>query len=101
MLVAFTNEIVKISVNNPMNYSIVQLDVPISPDGLLLSKDGKQLVVVNHTFGTLDDKVLSFISEDGGKSGGLSTSFSTGPVVPTTATSDGRRRTHLPFRKCH
>lgn len=91
LLVAFSNQIIKIPMSNQASYSIVQLDAPIFPDGLLLSKDGKQLVVVHNTGGTPDDKVVSFISNDAWKSGSLSTSFSTGPVFPTTATSDGKR----------
>ncbi|MEJ7737251.1 MAG: hypothetical protein WKF97_07485 [Chitinophagaceae bacterium] len=90
LLVAFANQLVKIPVRNPTGYSIVHLDAMISPDGLLLSKDGKQLVVVNNTGGSPDDKVLSFITNDDWKSGSLSTSFSTGSVFPTTATSDGK-----------
>ncbi len=70
---------------NPAGYSIVQLNAPVNPDGLLLSKDGKQLVAVDFT------KVLSFISNDGWKSGSLSTSFNTGDVFPTSLTSDGKR----------
>lgn len=89
-LVAFSNQIVKIPVRNPAGYSIVQLDAAVFPDGLLLSKNCKQLVVVSNTGGTPDDKVLSFISNDQWKSASLSTSFNTGAVFPTTATSDGK-----------
>ncbi|MEJ7739502.1 MAG: hypothetical protein WKF97_18925 [Chitinophagaceae bacterium] len=85
LLVAFDNKVVKIPVRNPASYSIVQLDAPVSPDGLLLSKDGKQLVAVDFT------KVVSFISTDEWKSGRLSTSFDVGDVFPTTVTSDGKR----------
>jgi hypothetical protein len=46
--------------------------------------------VVSNTGGTPDDKVVSFISNDQWKSGSLSTSFNTGAVFPTTATSDGK-----------
>jgi sugar lactone lactonase YvrE len=91
LLVAFANQLVKIPVNNTTNYSTVRLNAPISPDGLLLSKDGKQLVVVSNTGGTPEDKVLSFISNNQWQSGSLSTSYSTGAVFPTTATSDGKR----------
>lgn len=91
LLVAFSNEVVKIPVTNPNGYSIVKLDGVFYPDGLLLSKDGKQLVVVNDTGGTPDDNVLSFISNDDWQSGTLSTSFSTGAVLPTDVTSDGNR----------
>jgi hypothetical protein len=90
LLVAFSDKLVKISVQNPKNYSFVQLNAPVSGDGLLLSRDGRQLVLVNNTGGTEEDKVLSFISNDGWQSGSLSTSFSTGAVFPTTATSDGK-----------
>jgi sugar lactone lactonase YvrE len=91
LLVAFSDEVVKIPVSNPNNYSIVKLDGVFYPDGLLLSKDGKQLVVVNDTGGTPDDSVLSFITNDDWKSGTLSTSFSTGAVFPTDITTDGKR----------
>ena len=91
LLVAFSNEVVKIPLANPNGYSIVKLDGEFYPDGLLLSKDGKQLVVVNDTGGTPDDSVLSFISNDDWQSGTLSTSFSTGAVFPTDITTDGNR----------
>lgn len=95
LLVAFnqTNQIVRIPVRDPETYSIVQLDAPVSgPDGLLLSKDGKQLVVVNNAADSdLNGKVLSFTSQDAWASGTLSTSFTVGTVFPTTATSDGKR----------
>ncbi|MBD0279168.1 MAG: hypothetical protein ICV81_14585, partial [Flavisolibacter sp.] len=88
LLVAHTslNEIIKIPLRKPTDYSVVQLDALLSfPDGLLLSKDGKQLVVVN------EDRVLSFISNDQWKSGSVSTSFYVGPVFATSLTSDGKR----------
>ncbi len=91
LLVAFSNQIVKIPVRNPSGYSIVQLDAAVFPDGLLLSKNGKQLGVVSNTGGTPDDKVLSFNSNDAWKSGSLSTSFNTCAVFPTTLTSDGKQ----------
>jgi sugar lactone lactonase YvrE len=91
LLVAFSNEVVKIPVGNPNNYSIVKLDGVFYPDGLLLSKDGKQLVLVNDTGGTPDDSVLSFITTDDWKSGTLSTSFSTGAVFPSDLATDGKR----------
>lgn len=90
LLVAFPGQVLKITVRDPSAYSVVQLHSLVNPDGLLLSKDGRQLVLVNNTLGTTNDKVLSFVSGDQWNSGSLSTSFSTGPVSPTTATSDGR-----------
>jgi sugar lactone lactonase YvrE len=94
LLVGFVsrNLVVKIPVLRPTDYAIVQLDAALNrPDGLLLSKDGKQLAVVNNAGGSADGKVLSFISDDEWQSGSLSTSFSTGAVFPTTATGNGRR----------
>ncbi len=88
LLVAHTalNQVIKIPVNNPSGYKAVQLDASLSfPDGILLSKDGKQLVVVS------DDKVLSFISNDQWNNASLSTSFTTGPVFATSLTSDGKQ----------
>lgn len=84
------NQVVKIPVREPSDYSIVQLDAALAgPDGLLLSQDGKQLVVVNNGGGP--GKVLSFISNDAWQTGTLSTTYVTGTVFPTTATSDGKR----------
>ncbi|MGI8599188.1 MAG: hypothetical protein ACR2KB_08025 [Chitinophagaceae bacterium] len=91
LLVAFADQIIKIPVRNPSAYSIVQLNVPVYPDGLLLSKDGKQLVIVHNTGGTEDDKVYSFLSDDKWISGTLSTSFNTGAVFPTSASSDSKK----------
>ncbi|MBD0349612.1 MAG: hypothetical protein ICV65_00510 [Flavisolibacter sp.] len=92
LLVNFTarNQVIKIPVSNTAGYSIVQLDAALDrPDGLLLSKDGKQLIVVNNAGGG-EGKVLSFISNDKWESGHLNSSFTTGAVFPTSATSDGK-----------
>jgi DNA-binding beta-propeller fold protein YncE len=84
------NQVVKIPVRDSADYSIVQLDAALNrPDGLLLSKDGKQLVVVNNGGGP--GKVVSFISNDAWQTGSLSTAYDTGTVFPSTATSDGKR----------
>jgi sugar lactone lactonase YvrE len=94
LLVSFVsrNQVVKIPVDQPANYAIVQLDATLNrPDGLLLSKDGKQLVVANNAGGSDAGQVLSFISHDAWQSGRLSTTFHTGPVFPTTLTGNGRR----------
>lgn len=93
LLAAFTNtsQVVKIPVRNPDTYDIVELDAPLArPDGLLLSKDGKQLVVMNNAGGSAAGRVLTFTSSDQWQSGTLSTTFSTGAVFPTTAASDGK-----------
>jgi DNA-binding beta-propeller fold protein YncE len=80
------NEIIKIPISNPSSYSTVQLNETLTmPDGLMLSKDGKQLVVVSN------DRVLSFLSNDQWQSGSLSTSFNTAPNYGTSLTSDGKK----------
>lgn len=92
LLVNFSarNQVVKIPVKNSNEYSIVTLNTALDgPDGLLLSKDGKQLIVVNNAGGA-EGKVLSFTSNDEWKSGQLNSSFNTGMVFPTTATSNGK-----------
>ena len=92
LLASFTarNQVVRIPVRDPAAYSIVQLSTALNrPDGLLLSKDGKQLVVVNNGGGP--GTVLSFTTMDAWQTGSLSASFPTGTVFPTTATSDGKR----------
>lgn len=90
LLVAFTsgNAIVKIPVNDPSHNSRVQLDAPLAnPDGLLLNTNGKELVVVNNAGGQ-DGKVLVFASKDKWKTGYVTSTTFTGPVFPTTATTD-------------
>jgi sugar lactone lactonase YvrE len=93
LLAAFTstNQVVRIPVRDPETYAIVELNAPLQgPDGLLLSKDGKQLVVVNNAGGSAAGRVLTFTSQDRWESGTLSTTFATGAVFPTTAASDGK-----------
>jgi hypothetical protein len=90
LLVAFSrdNKIIRIPVNNPSAYEEVQLNMALmGPDGLLLSKDGKQLIVVNNAGGQAPGKVLSFESNDNWKTGMVEESFETGAVFPTTATA--------------
>ncbi|MES2881150.1 MAG: SMP-30/gluconolactonase/LRE family protein [Bacteroidota bacterium] len=86
-----TNSVVKIPVDNSSAYSTVLLDAPLNrPDGLLLSNNGKQLIVVNNAGGTADGKVISFASDDKWLSAVATTTFNTGAVFPTTATSNGK-----------
>lgn len=88
LLVAHTasNKILKIPVNNPSAYTTIQLNAGLDmPDGLLLSSNGNQLVVVS------GEKVLSFITDDVWKSARLSTVFNAGQTFPTSLTSDGNR----------
>jgi sugar lactone lactonase YvrE len=93
LVVAFSKEsaLYKIPLNDPDGYGKIELDAPLGgPDGLLLSKDGKQLVVVNNAGGTEAGRVLSFRSDDKWETGQLEDRFDTGAVFPTTATSDGK-----------
>lgn len=76
-------QIVRISLSNPEEYQVVQLDTPYQgPDGLLLSQDGIQLVVVDNQGG----QVLSFRSSDAWGSGTFVESYATGAVNPTSVT---------------
>ena len=81
------NQIIKIPVHSPEKFSVVKLGSEIVlPDGLLLSKDGKQLVVVSY------DRVLSFTSTDQWNTGTPSTNYVTGSdVFASSLTSDGKR----------
>lgn len=90
LLVAFSaaNQIIRIPVREPEAYEVVQLNAPLAnPDGLLLSKDGKQLIVVNNANGEASARVLSFTSNNKWETGTLTASFNTGAVFPTTTTA--------------
>lgn len=92
LLVSHTarNQVIKFPIANPSNYSVVALDEALNrPDGLLISKDGKQLIVVNNAGGG-EGKVISFSSKTQWSSGEETSTYSTGSVFPTTATSDGK-----------
>ncbi len=92
LLAAFTakNQIIKIPLNEPANFSVVQLNATLNgPDGLLLSKNGKQLIVVNNAGGA-EGSVKSFTSANNWGNATETESFITGAVFPTTATSNGR-----------
>jgi len=92
LLVSFTNnsQVVKIPVREPSAFSIVSLSAALNrPDGLLLSNNGKELIVVNNAGGG-NGMVQLFTSDDNWESGTLSSSFSAGSVFPTTATTDGK-----------
>lgn len=84
-------QIIKIPVDNPASFTTVLLNASIpSPDGLLLSKDSKQLIVVSNTGDLPGSKVLSLISNDNWASASIDGDFSTGVVFPTTVASDGK-----------
>jgi sugar lactone lactonase YvrE len=92
LLVAYSaaNQVIKFPVSDPSDYSIVSLDTTLAgPDGLLLSKNGQDLIVVNNAGGG-NGKVISFSSQDMWESGTATTTVETGSVFPTTATTDGR-----------
>ncbi len=92
LLVAFSagNQIIKFPINDPSSYNIVQLSAALDgPDGLLLSKNGKDLTVVNNAGGG-QGKVILFTSQDNWMSGTEVSTYMTGAVFPTTATTDGR-----------
>lgn len=92
LLVAYSaaNQVVKFPVDNPSGYNIVGLNASLAgPDGLLLSKNGKELVVVNNAGGG-NGRVLLFASNNKWSTGTATDTFETGPVFPTTATTDGK-----------
>jgi len=92
LLVAFSasNQVVKFPVSDPSAYNIVTLDVTLAgPDGLLLSKNGKDLVVVNNAGGG-NGKVILFNSTNQWTSATTRSTFETGPVFPTTTTTNGK-----------
>jgi len=93
LLVAHTAlaRIIKIPVDNPAVFSIVQFPPSlISPDGLLLSKNSKELIVVNNTAQFPGSNVTSFETNNHWGTATSTEAFETGIVYPTTLTSDGR-----------
>jgi len=85
------NRIVKIPVDNPAALTIVQFTPPIfSPDGLLLSKNSNELIVVSNTAQFPGSKVMSFETTDNWATATSTEEFETGIVYPTTLTSDGK-----------
>ncbi len=91
LLVAYSagQQVVRFPLNDPSSYNVVSLNAPLrGPDGLLLSKNGKELVVVNNAGGG-NGHVSLFTTSDQWQTGTLATRFETGSVFPTTATTDG------------
>lgn len=92
LLVAFsaTNTIYKIPTKKAGDIAAITLDAPLnSPDGLLLSQDGKDLVVANNAKGG-DGSVLTFTSGDKWASATKTSTFLTGQTFPTTLTIVGK-----------
>lgn len=92
LLVAYSvnNQIIKFPVDAPATYKTVVLNATLAgPDGLLLSKNSNELIVVNNAGGG-NGKVINFVTKDQWQSGSAVSTFETGPVFPTTATSTGK-----------
>lgn len=92
LLVAFSarNKVVKFPVSQPTDYNYVTLDAALAnPDGLLLSQNGKELIVVNNAGGA-NGKVIRFSSNNKWQSASEESTFEAGPVFPTTATTTGK-----------
>ncbi|MES2649818.1 MAG: SMP-30/gluconolactonase/LRE family protein [Bacteroidota bacterium] len=93
LLVAYSsaNSILKIPVRKPEDYTTVNLNATLNgPDGLLLSNNGKSLTIVNNASGG-EGMVMTFTSKNQFESASLTSTFNTGSVFPTTATSDGKK----------
>jgi sugar lactone lactonase YvrE len=94
LLVAFMQggKLYRIPLDNPMAHEEVAINAQLmGPDGLLLSKDGKQLIVVDNGGGQAPDKIYSFSSDDNWATGTLTETFTTPePVFATTATGYGK-----------
>jgi hypothetical protein len=93
LIVAFSagGKLLKIPVNDTASYSEIQLDASlVSPDGLLISSDGKELIVVDNKNLSAPMEVLYLTSDDKWASATRVASFPTGLVTPTTVTSDGK-----------
>lgn len=85
------NRIVKIPVDNPAALTIVQFTPSVfSPDGLLLSKNSKELIVVSNTAQFPGSKVVSFETKNNWATATSAEEVETGIVYPTTLTSDGK-----------
>lgn len=81
-------KLIKIPVNTPSAWSEIIPDTQLmGPDGLLLSKNGKELIVVNNAGGVAPGKVIAFSSENNWESATAGNTFTTDPVFPTTATA--------------
>jgi hypothetical protein len=85
----------RIPISDPRDFSAVELDVApafpdLSLDGILLSRDGKQLIGVNNKFFALPGEIVHLTSNDHWLSAKQIETFSTGFTSPTTATSDGK-----------
>jgi sugar lactone lactonase YvrE len=84
-------KLLKIPVDDPDKFSEVQLDAGlVSPDGLLMSKEGKRMIVMDNKYLSAAAEIMYLTSRDNWASASLTASFPTGWVSPTTATSDNK-----------
>ena len=85
-----TNRVIRFPIAMPSAYNVVALSAPLAgPDGLLLSKNGKDLIVVNNAGGG-NGKVITFTTNNKWETGTAINTFETGSVFPTTATTTGK-----------
>lgn len=87
--------LVKIPINSPQNFNGVDLDfTPAFPDfsldGILLIRDGKELIGVNNAFIAAPMEIVHLTSNDHWASAKRIETFPTGFTSPTTVTSDGK-----------
>lgn len=87
--------LVKIPINDPQHFSAVAFDFPVtfpdfSLDGILLSRNGKELIGVNNKYLSRPMEIVHLNSDDHWASAKRIETFPTGFTSPTTATSDGK-----------
>jgi hypothetical protein len=87
--------LMKIPVNDPQHFNAVALDFPaifpdFSLDGILLSRNGKELIGVNNKYLSRPMEIVHLTSNDHWNSAKRMETFATGFSSPTTATSDGK-----------
>jgi hypothetical protein len=87
--------LVKIPINDPQHFSSVAFDFPatfpdFSLDGILLSRNGKELIGVNNKYLSRPMEIVHLTSNDHWASAKRSETFPTGFTSPTTATTDGK-----------
>ncbi|HSI70860.1 MAG TPA: hypothetical protein VK941_11545 [Gillisia sp.] len=81
-----SGQLLKFPIDNPDNFTEVELPVDLnSPDGIYL-KNPNQLVIVSNDFGGENASVQTFRTNDRWESASLIAEFHTGAVFPTTAT---------------
>jgi len=87
--------LVKIPINDPQHFSAVAFDFPatfpdFSLDGILLSRNGKELIGVNNKYLSQPMEIVHLTSNDHWSSAKRIETFPTGFTSPTTATTDGQ-----------